>query len=308
MHAKKHRSTDVPMYSRLNRRGLFRGQRTNRRGLFRGQRTNRRRRALVTITCVTVILMGIVIAGTMLGDARLATQLEQRNQAPSMTHWFGTDLLGRDMFVRTVKGLSLSIQVGLAGAAISSMIAAVVGLLAATAGRTIDRMISWLIDLFLSVPHLVTMILIAFVCGGGLTGIMIGIGLTHWPSLARVMRAEALQLRSADYILISARLGRSRYWIATRHMLPHLVPQLLIGFLLMFPHAILHEAAITFLGLGLSPHEPAIGIILNESMRYLSNGMWWLAICPGVALVCVVRLFSILGDRLRLLIEPGRAR
>jgi peptide/nickel transport system permease protein len=89
--------------------------------------------------------------------------------------------------------------------------------------------------------------------------------------------------------------------------MPHLVPQLLIGVLLLFPHAILHEASITFLGLGLSPHQPAIGIILSEAMRYLSTGMWWLAVFPGLGLLVVVRMFDRLGDRLRVLTDPRHA-
>ena len=162
-------------------------------------------------------------------------------------------------------------------------------------------------DLFLSVPHLVTLILIAFALGGGLKGVVVGVALTHWPNLTRIIRAEVMQLRSADYVQISRRLGKSRWWIATRHMLPHLIPQLAVGLLLLFPHAILHEAAVTFIGLGLSPHEPAIGIILSESMRYLSTGMWWLAFFPGLSLLVLVRLFDVIGENLRRLSDPRRA-
>ena len=89
-------------------------------------------------------------------------------------------------------------------------------------------------------------------------------------------------------------------------MIPHLFPQILVGFMLLFPHTILHEAAITFLGLGLSPHEPAIGIILSESMRYLSSGMWWLAFFPGLCLLMIVRTFDVIGENLRKIIEPTR--
>src|SRR5690606_2908247 len=111
------------------------------------------------------------------------------------------------------------------------------------------------------------------------------------------------QLRSAEYVDVSRRLGRSRWWIARRHMMPHLFPQLMVGMLLLFPHAILHEAAISFIGLGLSPHQPAIGIILSESMRYLSAGMWWLTFFPGLCLLLIVRLFHILGNNLRMLTD-----
>jgi peptide/nickel transport system permease protein len=211
------------------------------------------------------------------------------------------------MFARTVKGLALSVKVGFIAAVCSCVIAVVLGLLSA-AGKTADRIVSWLIDLFLSVPHLVALILIAFAFGGGMKGIIVGIALTHWPSLARLLRAEVMQLKAAEYVQISKRLGKSGWWIATRHLLPHLVPQLLVGLLLLFPHAILHEAAVTFLGLGLSPHQPAIGIILSESMRYLSTGMWWLALFPGLCLLLTVRSFDILGDHLRKFIDPRRSR
>lgn len=255
----------------------------------------------------SILLIAILLTGWMIDDRSLATQPQIRNQAPTLSHWFGTDWLGRDMLARTMKGLFISIQVGLIGAAASTLLAAAMGLLAAAGGKLLDRIVAWLIDLFLSVPHLVTLILIAYISGGGLRGVVIGIAFTHWPSLARVIRAEALQLKSAEFVRISERFGKSRIWIAKHHLLPHLLPQLMVGFLLMFPHAILHEAAITFIGLGLSPHQPAIGIILNESIRYLSTGMWWLAIFPGVCLIIVVRLFGMIGDRLRLLLDPLQA-
>ncbi|MEV5025199.1 ABC transporter permease [Paenibacillus sp. LPE1-1-1.1] len=268
------------------------------------KRWNERQRTLASATAAAALLASIGIGSWLLGASGLSVQLESRNLPPSFAHLFGTDWLGRDMLSRTVKGLALSIQVGLLGAACSVAIAAIMGLMAASLGRTADRIITWLIDVFLSVPHLVMLILIAFVCGGGLKGVAIGIMLTHWPGLARIIRAEALQLMSAEYVLVSRKLGSSRYAVATRHLAPHLLPQLLVGFLILFPHAVLHEAAVTFLGLGMSPHQPAIGIILSESMRYLSSGMWWLAVFPGIGLLLTVRAFDKLGNHLRQLVDP----
>ncbi|MEC0212878.1 ABC transporter permease [Paenibacillus ehimensis] len=267
-------------------------------------RLGRRHRALLAATGAAALILGSWLIGLLLSPDNLSTRLEWRNLPPSLQHPFGTDWLGRDMFTRTFKGLALSVQVGLLAAACSTVIATALGLIAATMGRAADRIVAWLIDLFLSVPHLVTLILIAFVFGGGMRGIVIGVALTHWPSLARVIRAEVLQLRSAEFVQISRRLGQSRWQVAVRHMLPHLLPQLLVGLLLLFPHAILHEAAVTFIGLGLSPHQPAIGIILSESMRYLSTGMWWLAVFPGLSLLIVVRAFDRAGESLRLLLDP----
>ncbi|WP_054027778.1 ABC transporter permease [Bacillus sp. FJAT-28004] len=272
------------------------------------KRPNERRRTLVSATGAAILLTSIGIGSWLLDSSGLSVQLDNRNLPPSFAHLFGTDWLGRDMLSRTVKGLALSIQVGLLGSVCSVIIASMMGLMAATLGKTADRIISWLIDVFLSVPHLVLLILIAFVCGGGLKGVAIGIMLTHWPSLARVIRAEAMQLMSAEYVLVARKLGRSRLSVAARHLAPHLFPQLLVGFLLLFPHAVLHEAAITFLGLGMSPHQPAIGIILSESMRYLSTGMWWLAVFPGLGLLLTVRAFDKLGNHLRQLVDPRNAQ
>lgn len=268
-----------------------------------------KRMQFIVFSAVSVILLFAVIFSRLWVDvSQLSTNFNARNLAPSREHFFGTDWLGRDMFTRTMLGLSLSIRVGLIGAIGSTIIAVVLGMAAAMMGKTVDRIVSWLIDLFLSVPHIVTLILISFTVGGGVKGVMIGLIATHWPSLARVIRAEVMQVRSAPYVQISRQLGKSNRWIAIHHIVPHLIPQMIIGFMLLFPHAILHEAAITFLGLGLSPHEPAIGIILSESMKYLSSGAWWLAFFPGLALLLVVRLFDRMADHLKTLLDPKNAR
>lgn len=268
---------------------------------------NRRQRTLWTIVIGVFVLLAIIFSKTWVDTGKIVTHLDARNIAPTWDHLFGTDWLGRDMFTRTMMGLSLSIRVGLLGAVGSTVIALILGMAAATMGNTVDRFISWLIDLFLSVPHLVALILISFTLGGGFKGVVIGLVATHWPSLARVIRAEVMQVRAAEYVNVSRRLGKTNGWIAVHHILPHLVPQVIIGFMLLFPHAILHEAAITFLGLGLSPHEPAIGIILSESMKYLSSGLWWLAFFPGLSLLIVVRLFDKIGDSLKVFIDPTKA-
>ncbi|MBU4533878.1 MAG: ABC transporter permease [Eubacteriales bacterium] len=267
-------------------------------------RLNRRQRTLLVIVLSAALLLSVVAGGLLLGNEMLTTNLDQRNLSPSLEHPFGTDWLGRDMLARTLKGLTLSLVVGVLASTVSVLIALTLGMAAATFGRAVDGAVTWLVDLFLSVPHLVVLILIAFTLGGGTKGVILAVALTHWPSLTRVIRAEVLQLRTAEFVQVSRRLGRTRWWIATRHLLPHLVPQILVGLVLLFPHAILHEAAITFLGFGLSPQQPAVGVILSESMRHLSTGYWWLALFPGLALLVMVRAFDILGDNLRSLVDP----
>lgn len=225
-----------------------------------------------------------------------------------MKHIFGTDALGRDVFLRTLKGLSVSLTVGIAASIISAVIAVFVGIAAAAGAKWIDTIVNWVIDLVMSVPHTILIILISFALGRGLKGLLVGIAATHWCSLARLIRAEVLQLRSQQYIEVSRRLGKSGGWILINHLLPHLVPQFFVGLVLMLPHAILHEASISFLGFGLPPEQSAIGIILAESMRYLSTGMWWTAVLPGITLVLIVLLVDKLGDNLRMILDPYSAQ
>lgn len=261
--------------------------------------------ALLVSAALTGLLVAGVFAGSQLLDAgSLASDAASRLRAPSAGHAFGTDHLGRDMFTRVLKGLSLSMAVGLATALLGTLVSAVLGLAAALAPRWADNAISWVIDLFIGIPHLIFMILIAFAVGGGIPGIMLGIATTHWMSLALLVRADTKALRDADFVKVSRGLGKSTFFIATRHLLPLTAPQLLVGFVLMFPHVVLHEAALTFLGFGFSPQTPAIGILLSEGLPHILSGNWWLALFPGLALLLTVLCFARLGENLRARIDP----
>ena len=211
------------------------------------------------------------------------------------------------MFYRTLTGLSTSILIGITAAGVSAFMALLLGTAAATLGKKADSVISFFIDMVMGIPHILLLILISYACGKGLTGVIIGVALTHWTSLARLIRGEVMQLRQSEYILIAEKLGHSKFEIAKKHMLPHLLPQFLVGLVLLFPHAILHESSITFLGFGLSAEQPAIGIILSESMKYLITGKWWLAVFPGIMLVLTVVLFDRGGSALRRILDPGSA-
>lgn len=142
----------------------------------------------------------------------------------------------------------MSIRLGIVTAASSAVIAVILGTAAAVLGKAADMAVSGLIDMMMGIPHMLLLILISFAFGKGFTGVAAGIALTHWPSLARLIRAEVLQLKASQYVKISEKLGMGKWRIAVEHMLPHLVPRFLTGLVLMFPHAILHEASITFLG------------------------------------------------------------
>lgn len=266
---------------------------------------NRRKRVLTGLAVSVIFLTVICVLGICSTEAARVTDFTRKNIAPCTDFIFGTDWMGRDMFVRTLKGLSISILIGVLAAAVSAVIALILGVASAVLGRAVDRVISFCIDAIMGVPHILLLILISVALGRGLQGVIVGIALTHWPSLARLIRAEVLQLKESPYIQIASKLGKSRWYIVRRHMLPHLLPQFIVGLILLFPHAILHESSVTFLGFGLSAEQPAIGVILSESMRHLITGKWWLALFPGILLVVTVILFYAAGENLRRWMDPN---
>ena len=272
------------------------------------RRCNRRTQLVLLTAGLSLLLLAIYLVGALIPESAYASDYLAAKLPPSWEHPFGTDSLGRDLLMRTLKGLSISMTVGIAASAISAVIAVLVGIAAATGAKWVDAVINWVIDLVMGVPHTILVILISFALGRGLKGLLIGIAATHWCSLARLIRGEVLQLRSETYIAVSRRLGKGSGWILLHHLLPHLVPQFFVGLILTFPHAILHEASISFLGFGLPPEQPAIGIILSESMKYLSTGMWWSAVFPGLLLVAIVLLVDRLGDQLRRILDPSSAQ
>lgn len=271
---------------------------------------SRGNRATTLIACIAAAcaLAIVVASGLVLYSQATVADFTAKNLAPSLAHPFGTDWMGRDMLSRTLAGLSTSVLVGLLAATVSSVIALVLGCAAALGGKRVDAVISWLIDLMMGVPHIVLLVLISYAIGKGFWGVTIGVAVTHWPSLARVVRAEVLQCRESKFVEVARKLGQSPARIALHHMVPYVLPQFVVGLILLFPHAILHEAAITFLGFGLPLEQPAIGVILSESMSYLSTGAWWLAVFPGLALMATVLLFDVAGQSLRKLVDPHTAQ
>lgn len=270
-----------------------------------GKGKNMRQRARFLLIIAVIFLAGVAAAGVLCRDAAMVTDFSRKDLAPCLKYPFGTDWLGRNMFYRTLTGLSMSILIGVCAAGASAAMALVLGVAAATLGKKTDSVISFFIDMVMGIPHILLLVLISYAAGKGLKGVVIGVALTHWTSLSRLIRGEVLQLKESEYIQIARKLGHGNFEIARKHMLPHLLPQFLVGLVLMFPHAILHESSITFLGFGLSSEQPAIGVILSESMKYLITGKWWLALFPGLMLVLTVVLFDLGGTSLRKILDPG---
>lgn len=263
-----------------------------------------RKKVLLSTGVFAMLIVLILIASRFILADDLQVDLLSKFEEPSLAYPFGTDWVGRDMLLRTVKGLGISIRIGMFCAVSSGLIALVLGVVGPMLGGKVDAFVAWLVDLFLSVPHTLVVILVSIAVGGGLKGIVLGVTVTHWTSLTRVIRAEVMQIKAMKYTEISRMFGKSHLYIAWHHVLPHVIPQLIVGIVLIFPHAILHEASITFLGFGLPPHEPAIGVILSESMKYLTSGRWWLAFFPGLSLVVLSMMVDGIGKNIDKLINP----
>jgi len=272
---------------------------------FKKMRENRRFSTLVLLISSLSLLFVLLLVGILLPPGTVDINLSDIKQAPSARHIFGTDWLGRDMLCRTLKGLSVSMEVGIITALSSCVIAVILGATAAYFGGKVDAVIKWLTDVTMGMPMTIFLIMISVLVGKGKKGIILGVVLTHWVHLARIIRIEVMQIRNRQYISLSRSFGKSGLYIMKNHILPAILPQFIVGVVLLFPHAILHEAAITFLGFGIPPDQPAIGIILSEAMGYLNTGMWWLAVFPGIVLVCIVRIFDKLGERLNYMLNPA---
>lgn len=272
------------------------------KGLY--MKINGRQQAAILLAICIGLLLYVAIHGSLITEDLLEANFMEKNLPPSTTHIFGTDAQGRDMYLRTLKGLSLSFKISSIATLIAILISAIFSFLLAVGGEVMDTFITWLIDVFLSLPHMLFVILISVAVGKGVKGVIFGLSLTHWTGLTRLIRSELKHIKTQDFIKASKSFGKSKAWIAIHHILPHLSGQIFVAAILLFPHAILHESAISFLGFGLSLSTPAIGIILSESMNYIQAGYWWLGFFPGLMLVILVLIIYSIGNCIQTLMNP----
>lgn len=265
---------------------------------------NRRILVVILMAVAVTYLIGVFVWGLFMNPRSYEANYANKFLSPSLAHPFGTDFIGRDMFHRTIKGLSNSIIIGVLASIFSSIIALVAGIASAVFGGWVDKFVNWCVDLCMGLPHLVLLMLISFMMGKGVKGVTIAVALTHWPSLTRIVRSEVMQIRSSQYVKAAYKMGKTKTQVAFEHILPHVIPAYLIGLVLLFPHAIMHEASITFLGFGMPAEMPAIGVILSEAMQHISTGKWWLALFPGLMLLIAVLLFDVIGENLKKLWNP----
>ena len=254
-----------------------------------------------------IILIFLVLAG--LGAVGLTPHdpLKQfvvdRLKPPSLTYWFGTDLLGRDTFSRLMLGISESFLVAFASVAVAATAGTIIGLFAAWWGHLWDGVLMRTMDVLLAFPAILLALLIVAIEGAGMVTSIVAIGIVYTPIFARVVRAPALAIKGREFVEAARTFGSSQGYILTRHLLLNLVAPLTVQITLALAWALLTESGLSFLGLGTQPPAPSLGVMLAESKSMMTRAPW-LMIFPGLTIMLAILGFNLLGDALRDILDP----
>ncbi len=231
------------------------------------------------------------------------TNLDLKFMAPSFTHWMGTDGLGRDVMMRLIQGVTIAYKVGIITSLIAIPIGVFFGCLAGFYGGKVDDFVVWLYSTFASMPGLLFILAIAMVVGKGLLGIYLGIGLTTWVGICRLVRGEVIKHKSQTYVQAAQALGLSSGRIIFKHILPNISHVIIVTFTLRFPAAVGTEVFLSFLGIGVQD-QPSWGLMINSARMRLWQGMWWEMTFVTLAVFLLVLAFNLLGDALRDALDP----
>ena len=270
------------------------------------RRLLRRPAAAIGLAVIVLFVLVALCASWIAPYDPIATSFAAVRKAPSAGHWFGTDEIGRDVLSRVVFGARASLLAGVVSVLISLSIGVPVGLLAGYAGGTTDMLISRITDALLACPFLILAIALAAFLGPSLTNAMIAIGISATPVFIRLTRGTTLAVKAEDFVLAARAIGNAPWRVAIRHVLPNIVPPLLVQATLAIAAAVIAEASLSFLGLGQQPPQPSWGSMLNTAKNYIDNAPW-MAIWPGVSIFLLVLSFNLVGDGLRDAIDPRHA-
>ena len=267
------------------------------------RRLRRRRGALIGLAVVLLFVAMAVLAPWLSPYDPIETSWSAIRKAPSAAHWFGTDDIGRDVLSRVVWGTRASLLAGVVSVSISLLLGVPIGLAAGFIGGFVDALISRITDAFLACPFLILAIAMAAFLGPSLTNAMIAIGVSATPVFVRLTRGQVQGVKVEDYIEAARALGNPPLRIAWRHVLPNVLPPVIVQATLAIAAAIIAEASLSFLGLGQQPPAPSWGSMLNTAKNYVDNAPW-MAIWPGLAIFLLVLSFNLLGDGLRDALDP----
>ncbi len=274
--------------------------------LARPGRATRRVRVVPSAVIVTAVARAVLVVPPLAQLDQQAVDLANKLDPPSLAHPFGTDDVGRDLLLRCVYGLRVSLLVGLVAALTATVIGTAIGALAGAFGGWTDRIVMRVVDALSSIPHLLLGIFIVAMFRPGVWPVIVSVALTHWISTARIVRSEVLSLRSRPFIDAAVSGGASRTRVVVRHLLPGVLPQAGLAAVLMVPHAMWHESALSFLGLGLPAHQASLGNLVQSARGSLLAGDWWPTLFPGLFLIIPTLALAGLAGAWRDRINPRR--
>jgi len=267
------------------------------------RRLLRRRGAMLGLIVVVFFVLIAVFAPYISPYDPVATSWSAVRKAPSAQYWFGTDEIGRDVLSRVIWGARASLLAGVVSVSISMLLGVPIGLLAAYVGGWTDGLISRFTDAMLAVPFLILAIALAAFLGPSLTNAMIAIGVSATPVFIRLTRAQVLAVKVEDFVEAARAVGNPHWRIALRHILPNVLPPLIVQATLSIAAAVIAEASLSFLGLGQQPPAPSWGSMLNTAKNFVDQAPW-MAIWPGLSIFLLVLSFNLLGDGLRDALDP----
>lgn len=267
------------------------------------KRLRRNKLAMLGLAIVICLILLAIFAPLIAPYDPNARVKEDSALEPSGTYWFGTDLLGRDILSRVIYGSRISIQVGIVAVGISVVIGLFFGALAGYFGRWPDAVIMRVADIFFAFPYILGAIAIMTILGSGIVNIFIAIGVLGWAYFARIFRGSILSIKNKEYIEAARALGASNSRIIVKHIFPNAIAPIIVYATMNVGTAIIVEAALSFLGIGVQPPTPAWGKMLSESLDFIDIAPWMM-LFPGLAIVITVLGFVLLGDGLRDAFDP----
>ena len=273
------------------------------------RRLKQNRAAMVGLALIIVLFLAATIGPLCspysYSDQNLTPQ--GINQAPSWQHWFGTDNLGRDLFVRVLFGARISLSVGIFASLIIMVIGVLFGGIAGYLGGKADNVMMRIVDVIYGIPTVLIVILLMVIFQPGLKNVMIAIGATYWIGMARIVRGQILSLKEQDYIMAATALGASKRRILLRHLIPNSIGPIVVTATLSIPGAIFTEAFLSFIGLGVAAPMASWGALANEGVNSLRSFPWQL-LFPGSAICLAMLAFNFFGDGLRDALDPWMRR
>jgi len=266
------------------------------------------RRMPITIRACLVmgllLALGAVFAPWVVPHDPVATSILEKLRPPFFlegydgSHWLGTDQLGRDLFSRCLHGIRVSVGIALLGLVVSAVVGTAAGLVAGLLGGWVDRLVMMVVDVFITVPFLLLVLVGIAVFGSDIPVLILLVGLARWESYARIVRGQVLQVREMPFIEASRSLGASTGWIALRHVLPNIASPLIVLLTLNFPSILLLESSLSFLGIGVQPPTASLGRMVGDGRDHLIFA-WWVAVAPALVIVTITFIVQMVGDWLR---------